>query len=91
MTHRETIIQLLRSRKRVTLLELFEAGVGYEARSRISELRGQGWIITHHKHNPELGQTASDNYWELESEPVSITFAPSGQGEMIFQDGNCRL
>ena len=76
-----SIIQrLLRFHKRVTLRMLFEAGVSYESRARLTELRQKGWVIDHVK-----GETPSDNAWVLISEPLSkksVHWDSDGQSEM---------
>ena len=74
MTQRETVLALLKTHKRVTLRMLFEAGVGYTGRNRISELKRQGYIIQH-----QNGESPSDNAYILVSEPMQIQTDQNGQ------------
>lgn len=74
MTQRETVLALLKTYRKVTLRMLFDAGVGYTGRNRISELKREGYIIHH-----ENGESPSDNAYILVSEPAHITVDQSGQ------------
>lgn len=73
----EVIADLLRAHKTVTLRMLFDAGVGYTARNRISDLRKMGWDIAFIKHAPALGQTPSDNMYMLVGEPIKLEKLPA--------------
>ena len=67
MSQTAIIQDLLRTHKRVTLRMMFDAGVGYTARNRISELNARGWNIRFEPH--KAGEKVSDNAYVLLSEP----------------------
>lgn len=77
MTQRETVLQLLRSHREVTLGMLFEAGVGYTGRNRVAELRREGFRIDSVK-----GEKPRLNAYRLVSEPVE--FKKDQNGQMAF-------
>lgn len=63
------IEDLLIEHRKITLRMLFDAGVGYEARSRICEMRKNGWVIDSYTHNKRNGETVQNNAYILVSEP----------------------
>lgn len=81
MTQKETLIKLLRDNKKVTLRMLFENGIGYTARNRVSELRAEGFVIEH-----TAGNTVSDNSYTLVAEPGEPA-APPAENPFGFFEG----
>ena len=64
MTQEQTILGMLRTRKPVTLGDLFDAGVGYTGRNRIGDLKKKSFVIAH-----KNGERPSLNAYILVAEP----------------------
>lgn len=86
MTQVESVIHLLRTKKRVSIRDVgqYDQTLLYEWRARLVDAKKvfakEGLSIVHHKHDKEKGETVSDNSWELVRTP--IVFNKLDQTEM---------